>query len=116
MSDNTNAAAAVEITTLADITNTWKKAYIVVKDYYTSEQPYQYIRLTPKCTATNSGTTMYIDNIVFTKDLNTVLPVAGLEAKKVSTESVTFAFIESTPGINAWQVAYVAAGSDIADC
>ncbi len=115
VSDNTNAAAAVEITTLADITNTWKKAYIVVKDYYTSEQPYQYIRLTPKCTATNSGTTMYIDNIVFTKDLNTVLPVAGLEAKKVSTESVTFAFIESTPGINAWQVAYVAAGSDIAD-
>ena len=115
VSDNTNEATSVEITTLADITNTWKKAYIVVKDYYTSEQPYQYIRFTPKCTATNSGTTMYIDNIVFTKDLNTILPVAGLEPKKVSTDSVTFAFVESTPGINAWQVAYVAAGGEIAD-
>ena len=117
VSDNTNEAAAVEITTLEDITTTWKKAYIVVKDYYQSEQPYQYIRFTPQSngTGSNQGGTVYIDNIVFTKDLNTVLPVAGLEAKKVSTESVTFAFVESTPGINAWQVAYVAAGGDIAD-
>ncbi|MBR2167758.1 MAG: fibronectin type III domain-containing protein, partial [Paludibacteraceae bacterium] len=106
VSDETANADAIYITTIEDITSTWKKAYIKVADYYTSAQPYQRFRFTPQTTATNSGATVYIDNIVFTKDLNAVLPVSELKVKKVDVDSLTFTFLESTPGVKGWKVAY----------
>ena len=106
VSDETTNADAIYITTIEDITSTWKKAYIKVADYYTSAQPYQRFRFTPQTTATNSGATVYIDNIVFTKDLNAVLPVSELKVKKVDVDSLTFTFLESTPGVKGWKVAY----------
>lgn len=115
VSDETANADVIYITTVEDITTTWKKAYIKVADYYTSAQSYKRFRFTPQTTATNSGATVYIDNIVFTKDLNAVLPVSELKVKKVDVDSLTFSFLENTPGVNAWKVAYVAAGGDIAD-
>ena len=106
VSDETTNADAIYITTIEDITSTWKKAYIKVADYYTSAQPYNRFRFTPQTTATNSGATVYIDNIVFTEDLNVVLPVSDLRVNKLDVDSLTFSFLENTPGINAWKVAY----------
>ena len=95
--------------TLNNLPATWTKAFIKLSDYYTSAKQLQYIRFT---NATD-GKSVNIDNIVFTLEPNVVLPVANLLAKKVSHESVSFSFDEKTPGINAWQVAYVAAGGNI---
>ena len=106
VSDETANADVIYITTVEDITTTWKKAYIKVADYYTSAQSYKRFRFTPQTTSTTSGATVYIDNIVFTKDLNAVLPVSELKVKKVDVDSLTFSFMESTPGVKGWKVAY----------
>ena len=97
--------------TLDQLPATWTKAYIKLSDYYTSAKQLQYIRFTNAA----DGKSTYIDNIVFTLEPNVVLPVANILAKKVSHESVSFSFDEKTPGINAWQVAYVASGGNVAD-
>ena len=110
VSDETISADAIYITTINDITDDWQKAYIKLSDYYTSVQPYKRLRFT---TTTASG--VYIDNMVFTKDLNVVLPVEGLKLQMLSETSIKFSFVEQTPTVNQWQVAYVVAGGDIAD-
>lgn len=115
VSDNTSSADAIYITTIEDITTTWTKAYIKLGDYYTSAQPYKYLRFTPQTTKLTSSATVYIDNITFTTNLNTVLPVTELKPIKVTSSTVEFSFKEVTPGIDAWKYAYVAADDDIAD-
>ena len=115
VSDNTTNADAVYITTIEDLTSTWTKAYLKLGDYYTSAQPYKYLRFTPQITISNQSATVYIDNITFTTDLNAVLPVAELRPEKVSESTAEFSFKEMTPGIEAWEYAYVVAGGDLAD-
>jgi len=110
VSDETVSADAIYITTINDITADWSKAYIKLGDYYTSVQPYKRLRFS---TTTASG--IYIDNLVITNDLNVVLPVENLKLLMLTENSIKFSFVEYTPGINQWQVAYVAAGGDIAD-
>ncbi len=111
VSDQTKDAEAIYITTIEDIEySTWKKAYIKLADYYTSVQAYKYIRF-----STTTNASAYIDNLVLTKDLNVVLPVEDLKLQMLTENSVKFSFIEYTPSVNQWQVAYVAAGGDIAD-
>jgi len=110
VSDETKDADAIYITTINDITADWSKAYIKLGDYYTSVQPYKRLRFS---TTTASG--VYIDNLVITNDLSVVLPVEALKLQMLTETSVKISFVEFTPGINQWQVAYVAAGGDIAD-
>ena len=110
VSDETISADAIYITTISDITNNWTKAYIKLGDYYTSAQAYKRLRFS---TTTNSG--IYIDNLVITNDLNVILPVEGLKLQMLTENSVKFSFVEQTPTVNQWQVAYVVAGGDIAD-
>ena len=111
VADETLDADAIYITTVDGITNTsWKKGYVRVGDYYHSVQPYKRLRFTP-----TGSTSVYIDNMVFTKDLNVVFPVDNLKALMVTENSIKFSFEETTPVINQWQVAYVAEGGDIAD-
>ena len=111
VSDQTKDADAIYITTINDIEyGSWKKAYVRIADYYTSVQAYKYLRFT---TTTAAGA--YIDNLVLTKDLNVVLPVEALKVQMLTESSIKFSFVENTPSVNQWQVAYVAAGGDIAD-
>ncbi|MCR5533452.1 MAG: fibronectin type III domain-containing protein [Paludibacteraceae bacterium] len=117
VSDNTSTADYIYITTIEDIpTTTWTKAYIKLKDYYTSAQSYKYLRFAPNVpSGSKTSQTIYIDNITFTTNLNEVLPVTALEAMKVTESSLTFSFAEITPGIEEWQTAYVVKDGDIAD-
>ena len=110
VSDETKNAEAIYITTINDITADWSKAYVKLADYYTSVQAYKRLRFS---TTTASG--IYIDNLVITKDLNVVLPVEDLKLQMLSESTIKFSFVENTPSVNQWQVAYVAAGGDIAD-
>ena len=111
VADGDKEADAFYITTLTDIPSTWIKAYINLSELYTSAQAYKYLRFTP---ATN-GKSIYIDNIVFTTETNIVLPVEDLKLQMLTENSVKFSFAEYTPSVKQWQVAYVAAGGDIAD-
>ena len=110
VSDETINAEAIYITTINDIDNNWQKAYIKLGDYYTSAQPYKRLRF-----STTANASAYIDNMVFTKDLNVVLPVENLKLQMLTENSIKFSFVENTPTVQQWQVAYVAAGGDIAD-
>ena len=110
VSDETISADAIYLTTINDITADWQKAYIKLADYYTSVQPYKRLRFT-----STTAASVYIDNVVFTKDLNTVLPVEDLKLQMLTESTIKFSFKENTPTVNQWQVAYVAAGGDIAD-
>ena len=111
VADNTKDADAIVLTQISDISNTWGKVYLRLADYYTSVQPYKYLRFTPAV----QGKSIYIDNIVFTKDLNTILPVEDMKLQMLSESTIKFSFTEFTPTINQWQVAYVVTGGDIAD-
>ena len=111
VSDQTKDAEAIYITTIENIEyGSWKKAYIKLADYYTSVQAYKYLRF-----STTTAASAYIDNVVLTKDLNVVLPVEELKLQMLSESTIKFSFVENTPSIKQWQVAYVAAGGDIAD-
>ena len=110
VSDETVNADAIYITTVNDITADWSKAYIKLGDYYTSVQPYKHLRF-----STTTASSIYIDNLVITNDLNVILPVEGLKLQMLSESTIKFSFTEQTPSVNQWQVAYVAAGGDIAD-
>ena len=105
VSDETISAEAIYITTISDIDNNWQKVYLKLADYYKSAQPYKRLRFT-----TTTAASVYIDNMVFTKDLNVVLPVENLKLQMLTESSVKFSFVEQTPGVNQWQVAYMAAG------
>lgn len=111
VSDQTKEADAIYITTINDIEyGSWKKAYVRISDHYTSVQAYKYLRF-----STTTDCSAYIDNLVLTKDLNTVLPVENLKLQMLTESSIKFSFTEYTPSVEQWQVAYVAAGGDIAD-
>ncbi len=110
VSDETISADAIYITTINDITANWQKAYVKLSDYYTSVMPYKRLRFT---TTTASG--VYIDNLVLTRDQSAVFPVENMKLQMLSETTVKFSFVEQTPFINEWQVAYVVAGGDIAD-
>lgn len=111
VSDDTPNAQAIFITQINDMPyKEWKKAYILLKDYYTSVQPYNRLRFTPM----TQGVSVAIDELLITKDLNTVLPVENLKLQMLTESSVKFSFTEYTPSVEQWQVAYVAAGGDIA--
>ena len=111
VSDETTNAEVIYITTIDNISNTeWQKGYVRIKDYYSSVKPYNRLRFTP-----TANTSVYIDNMVFTKDINVIFPVDNLKLQMLTESSVKFSFVETTPIIKQWQVAYVAAGGDIAD-
>lgn len=110
VSDQTKDADAIYITTINDIEyGSWKKAYVRISDHYTSVQAYKYLRF-----STTTDCSAYIDNLVLTKDLNTILPIENLKLQMLTESSVKFSFTEYTPSVEQWQVAYVAAGGDIA--
>ena len=111
VSDETSAADAIYITTIENISDkAWSKGYVRIGDYYTSAQSYNRLRFTP-----SGETSVYIDNLVITKDLSIVFPVDNLKLQMVTDNSIKFSFEEITPIIKQWQVAYVAAGGDIAE-
>ena len=112
VSDDTPDAQAIIITQISDMPkDQWKKAYILLKDYYTSVMPYKRLRFTPMA----QGTSVCIDELLITKDLNTIIPVRDLKLQMVTENSIKFSFAESTPWIKEWQVAYTFTGGNIAD-
>lgn len=111
VSDETSSAEAITLTQINDIPADWTVAYLDLAKYYTSVQPYKRLRFTP----TAQGKSIYIDDIVFTKDKSVVLPVQDLKLQMITETTAKFSFVEYTPAVTEWQVAYVAAGGDITD-
>ncbi len=111
VSDETSQAEAITLTQINDIPDDWTVAYLDLAKYYTSVQPYKRLRFTP----TAQGKSIYIDDIVFTTDKSVILPVQDLKLSMVTETTAKFSFVEYTPSVTEWQVAYVAAGGDIAD-
>ena len=111
VADETSQAEAITLTQINDIPADWTVAYLDLAKYYTSVQPYKRLRFTP----TAQGKSIYIDDIVFTTDKSVVLPVQDLKLSMVTETTAKFSFVEYTPSVTEWQVAYVAAGGDIAD-
>lgn len=111
VSDETSSAEAITLTQINDIPADWTIAYLDLAKYYTSVQPYKRLRFTP----TAQGKSIYIDDIVFTKDKSVVLPVQDLKLQMITETTAKFSFVEYTPSVTEWQVAYVAAGGDITD-
>ncbi|MGN0227857.1 MAG: fibronectin type III domain-containing protein [Paludibacteraceae bacterium] len=110
VSDETMDAEAIYVTTIENVGNSWQKAYVNLSQLYTSVQPFKRLRF-----STTTETSAYIDNLVITNDLNVVLPVQDLKLQMITETTAKFSFVEYTPTITEWQVAYVAAGGDIAD-
>lgn len=111
VSDNTVDADAIVLTQIGNISTSFGYVYLDLAKYYTSVQPYKYLRFTPVV----PGNTIYIDDMVFTKDKSVVLPVQDLKLQMITETTAKFSFVEYTPAISEWQVAYVAVGGDIAD-
>ncbi len=111
VSDETSQAEAITLTQINDIPADWTVAYLDLAKYYTSVQPYKRLRFTP----TAQGKSIYIDDIVFTTDKSVILPVQDLKLSMVTETTAKFSFVEYTPSVTEWQVAYVPAGGDIAD-
>ena len=110
VSDETMDAEAIYVTTIENVGNSWQKAYVNLSQLYTSVQPFKRLRF-----STTTATSAYIDNLVITNDLNVVLPVEDLKLSMVTENTAKFSFVEYTPSVSEWQVAYVPAGGDIAD-
>lgn len=104
---STAADEVVNITTLTS-KNTWEKVYLKVADIstYTSNNEFKYIRFMQ----VTKQQTIYIDNLIISKDAMVTLPVSGLAPTVVSDSSISFTFQEVTPGISSWQVAYGKSG------
>jgi len=120
VADNTVTMTADEgkvryLTTLQNVSKEWHKEYIRIKNYFTTPEDFRYLRFSINVDDTELSGSISIDNIVFTTDVNTILPVEQVTPIMTTEESIKFSFIEPTPDINAWQVAYIAAGGDIAD-
>lgn len=110
VSDETMDAEAIYVTTIENVGNSWQKAYVNLSQLYTSVQPFKRLRF-----STTTATSAYIDNLVITNDLNVVLPVQDLKLQMITETTAKFSFVEYTPSVTEWQVAYVPAGGDIAD-
>lgn len=104
MESTAEDAATIVIHTIAGIqSNKWQTVYLDLADYYTSAQPYKYLRLAPV-----AGKTVYIDNLHITTNKAEVLPVSEVAVKDLSLRetSVDISFTESTPGVAQWIVEY----------
>ena len=94
-------AAAIEITTIAEISKTgWQTYYLDLADYFESAQEYQYLRFTP------TKASLYMDNIHITTNKSEVIPVQALTLKSLQETEATFTFTEATPRVNRWKVEY----------
>ena len=99
-------AAAIAITTIENISNTtWETVYLDLADYYTSVQPYQYLRFTPLAKAS-----IYIDNLHVTANKSELVPVYDLMPTNVSHDQAIVAFSEATPSVTEWVVEYDTTG------
>ncbi len=100
------STAAEDVVTIKTFTTTtaWEKVYLKVSEVesYTSNNEFQYIRFMQPAT----GKTVYIDNLIISKDAIVTLPVSGLAPVAVSDTSISITFQEVTPGVESWQVAY----------
>lgn len=104
MESTAEDAATIVIHTIEGIQSTkWQTVYLDLADYYTSAQPYKYLRLAPV-----AGKTVYIDNLHITTNKAEVLPVSEVTVKDLSLRatSVDISFTESTPGVAQWIVEY----------
>ena len=104
MESTAEDAATIVIHTIEGIqSNKWQTVYLDLADYYTSAQPYKYLRLAPV-----AGKTVYIDNLHITTNKAEVLPVSEVAVKDLSLRetSVDISFTESTPGVAQWIVEY----------
>lgn len=99
-------AAAITITAIENIGNTsWTTIYLDLADYYTSVQPYQYLRFTPLAKAS-----IYMDNLHITTNKAELVPVYDLMTTNVSYNQASIAFSDATPQVTQWVVEYDTAG------
>ncbi len=111
MESTAEDAATIVIHTIEGIqSNKWQTVYLDLADYYTSAQPYKYLRLAPV-----AGKTVYIDNLHITTNKAEVLPVSEVAVKDLSLRetSVDISFTESTPGVAQWIVEYGPTGYEV---
>lgn len=99
-------AAAITIKAIENISKTsWTTIYLDLADYYTSVQPYQYLRFTPL-----AKTTIYMDNLHITTNKAELVPVYDLMTTNVASNQATIAFSEATPQVTQWVVEYDTTG------
>ena len=99
-------AAAITITAIENISNTsWTTIYLDLADYYTSVQPYQYLRFTPL-----AKVSIYMDNLHITTNKAELVPVYDLKTTNVSYNQASIAFSDATPQVTQWVVEYDTAG------
>ncbi|MCQ2310786.1 MAG: choice-of-anchor J domain-containing protein [Paludibacteraceae bacterium] len=77
----------------------WTFYSIDLGEYYTSAQPYKYIRFKA------GKSTVYLDNVGFTTDKNKYFPVAELKVTGVGDTWLAYSFEEPTD-ISEWMVEY----------
>lgn len=94
-------AAAIEITTIKDISSIdWRTYYVDLADYYESAQPYQYLRFSSNYEAT------WLDNLHITTNRNEIIPVQSLSLKSVGATTAAISFVEAMPSVKQWVVEY----------
>lgn len=94
-------AAAIEITTIKDISSIdWRTYYVDLADYYESAQPYQYLRF-----SSNYAPTM-LDNLHITTSRNEIIPVQSLSLQSVDATTAAISFVEAMPSVKQWVVEY----------
>lgn len=94
-------AAAIEITTIKDISSIdWRTYYVDLADYYESAQPYQYLRF-----SSNYAPTM-LDNLHITTSRNEIIPVQSLSLQSVDATAAAISFVEAMPSVKQWVVEY----------
>ena len=99
-------AAAITITAIENISNTsWTTIYLDLADYYTSVQPYQYLRFTPL-----AKVSIYMDNLHITTNKAELVPVYDLMTTNVSYNQASIAFSDATPQVTQWVVEYDTTG------
>ena len=99
-------AAAITITAIENISNTsWTTIYLDLADYYTSVQPYQYLRFTPL-----AKVSIYMDNLHITTNKAELVPVYDLKTTNVSYNQASIVFSDATPQVTQWVVEYDTAG------
>lgn len=94
-------AAAIEITTIKDISSIdWRTYYVDLADYYESAQPYQYLRFSSNYEAT------WLDNLHITTSRNEIISVQSLSLQAVGATTAAVSFVEATPSVKQWVVEY----------
>lgn len=107
---NTSTSAAVEITTISGLTTAWETKSLNFGELYEGAYTYyKYIKLTP----TVNGKSIYIDNLFITTDPNATPPVQKLKTLAVTDTTIQISFVEPTPSVVAWEVAYGLEGVNV---